>query len=144
MRVADVIASRTEVFSITDDMTAHAAACYLRDKRVRAVGVLNRQGKLVGVVSEGDIARKVVAEAKSPVSVRVGEIMSTPLVTVRPDALLEECLLLMDQHHIFHPLVVDENSNYLGMVTVTDLLRVLATHHKARADLYEAYIFPPR
>ena len=64
MTVKDLIQSRAEVFSVSEDFTVHDAARYLRDKQVRSVGVLNRQGKLVGVVSQSDISDKVAAENK--------------------------------------------------------------------------------
>ena len=76
MKVGDLIVSRKEVFSVTDSTTVHEAARYLRDKQVRAVGVLNDQGKLVGVISQSDITDKVAAENKCPAWMHVSEIMS--------------------------------------------------------------------
>ena len=66
MRIADLIASRREVYSIADDSTVHDAARYIRERQVRAVGVCDRQGVLVGVVSHSDISDKVAAENKCP------------------------------------------------------------------------------
>jgi CBS domain-containing protein len=50
----------------------------------------------------------------------------------------------MDQHGIYHLLVMDGRSNFRGMVSVRDLLRVLATDHKERADMLQAFIDPVR
>src|SRR5207245_9007159 len=97
MKVNDLIASRKEIYSISDTTTVHEAARYLRDKGVRAVGVLDAVCRLVGVVSQSDISDKVAAENKCPAWMRVSEIMSTALVTVSPDMSLEECSLLMDK-----------------------------------------------
>lgn len=144
MKVDDLIASRKEVYSISDMMTVHEAARYLRDKGVRAVGVLDAAGRLVGVVSQSDISDKVAAENKCPAWMRVSEIMSTTLVTVSPEMSLEECSRLMDKHGIFHLLVVDEARSFRGMISVTDLLQVIASDQKARADMLEAFIFPQR
>jgi CBS domain-containing protein len=144
MKVSDLIKSRKEVFSIGEQTTVHDAARYLRDRQVRAVGVLNPSGKLMGVVSQSDISDKVAAENKCPAWMHVTEIMSTHLVTVSPEAALDECLRLMEKHSIFHLLVVDEAGKYHGMISVTDLLQVIASDHKARADLLEALIFPQR
>ena len=66
MRVADLISSRREVYSITEDTTVHDAARYLRDRQVRSVGVCDRLGVLLGVVSQSDISDKVGAENKCP------------------------------------------------------------------------------
>ena len=144
MNVSDMIAGRQEVFSITDDATVYDAARYLREKEVRAVGVCAPQGKLVGVVSQTDISDKVAAENKCPAWMRVSEIMSTDLVTVPPETPLYECLQLMDKYRIFHLLVVDEKTGFQGTISVKDLLKVIATDEKARADLLEAFMFPQR
>src|SRR5574341_362038 len=98
MTVAELIASRKEIYSVGEDTSVHETARYLREKDVRAVGVLNSAGKLVGVVSQSDVSDKVAAENKCPAWMRVSEIMSTSLVTVTPDRPLTECLRLMEQH----------------------------------------------
>lgn len=144
MKVAEIIQDRKEVFSIASDTTVHDAARYLREKGVRAVGVRDAGGKLVGVVSQSDISDKVAAENKPPAWMRVSEIMSTNLITVPPDTSLDECMVLMEKNSIFHLLVVDEKGNYRGMISVTDLLKLMVTDHKARADLLESYIYPQR
>ena len=141
MRVLDLIGSRTEVYSIPSDATVHDAARYVRERQVRAVGVLDADGHLVGVVSQSDISDKVAAENKCPAWMRVTEIMSTGLVTVTPDRPLTECLRLMEQHGIYHLLVVDEGGGYRGMLSVTDLLTVIASDEKSRADMLEAFLF---
>src|SRR5712664_4029588 len=148
MKVNDLIASRKEIYSISDTTTVHEAARYLRDKGVRAVGVLDAVGRLVGVVSQSDISDKVAAENKCPAWMRVSEIMSTALVTVTPDQSLNDCLRLMQQNGIYHLLVVDPGGAYRGMLSVSDLVTVIASDEKARADMLEAFFFghtgPPR
>ena len=141
MTVLDLIGSRTEVYSIAHDATVHDAARYVRERQIRAVGVLDADGHLVGVVSQSDISDKVAAENKCPAWMRVTEIMSTGLVTVTPDRPLTECLRLMEQHGIYHLLVVDEGGGYRGMLSVTDLLTVIASDEKSRADMLEAFLF---
>ena len=144
MNVKDLIASRREVFSISEEMTVHDAARFLREKQVRAVGVVNAAGQLVGAISQSDISDKVAAENKCPAWMRVAEIMTRELVTVPLDTKLDECILLMEKNGIFHLLVVDEKAGFRGMISVQDLLRVIALDEKARADLLEALIFPQR
>jgi CBS domain-containing protein len=144
MRVADLIANRREVYSIPEDTTVHDAARYLRDHEVRSVGVCDRQGVLTGVVSHSDVSDKVAAENKCPAWMRVSEIMTRQLVTATPDTSIEDCLRLMDQHGIFHLLIVDHEKGYRGMISVTDLLELFASDQKARADMLEALIFPQR
>jgi len=141
MTVLDLIGSRADVYSIRDDLTVHDAARYLRERKVRSVGVLSADGALVGVVSQSDISDKVAAENKCPAWMRVSEIMSTRLVSVTTDRHVGDCLRLMEQHSIYHLLVVDGDGRYRGMLSVTDLLEVIASDEKSRADMLEAFLF---
>jgi len=144
MKVADLISSRREVYFVRDDATVHDAARYLRDKSVRAVGVCDREGILLGVISQSDISDKVAAENKCPAWMRVSEIMTRELVTATPETSLEDCLRLMEHHGIFHLLVLDGSRGFRGMISVTDLLQLIASDQKERADMLEALIFPQR
>ncbi len=144
MRVMDLVQSRQEVYSIREDATVHDAARYLRDHRVRSVGVLDAAGRLTGVISQSDISDKVAAENKCPAWMRISEIMSRDLLVVGPEFPLDECLRLMEKHGVFHLLVTEESGLFLGMISVADLLQVIASDHKARADLFEAFAFPQR
>ncbi len=144
MKVSDLIGSRREVFSLPEDASVHQAAQYFRERQVRSAGVLDANGRLIGVVSQSDISDKVAAENKCPAWMKVGEVMSRDLITVGLDMTLEDCLGLMDQHGIYHLLAMDGRSTFRGMVSVRDLLRVLATDHKERADLLQAFIDPVR
>lgn len=144
MKVADLIGGRTEIFKVLDEATIHDAARYLRDKQVRSVGIVDSAGKLVGVVSQSDISDKVAAENKCPAWMRVSEIMTRELVTVSPEMSIDDCLVLMDKHSIYHLLVVDQAGAYCGMLSVSDLLRVIAVDEKARADMLESLLFPQR
>jgi CBS domain-containing protein len=144
MKVEDLIHSRSEVYSITEEATVYDAARYLREKQVRAVGVIKPGGKLAGVVSQSDISDKVAAENKCPAWMRVSEVMSVHLITVPPATNLDECVRLMEKHGIYHLAVVDESETYRGMISVQDLLRVIASDEKARADMLESFLFSSR
>lgn len=141
MTVVDLIGSRTDVYTLRDDATVHDAARYLREKQVRSVGVVDAAGALIGVVSQSDISDKVAAENKCPAWMRVSEIMSTGLVTVAPDRTVADCLRLMEQHGFYHLLVVEPGGRFRGMLSVTDLLTVIASDEKSRADMLEAFVF---
>jgi CBS domain-containing protein len=144
MKVADLIGSRKEVFSITEETSVHQAAQYLREKQVRAVGVVNAAGRIVGVISHSDVSDKVAAENKCPAWMKASDIMTRELVTVTPEVALEDCLRLMDENTIFHLIVLDAGQAFRGMLSVSDILRVVASDEKARADLLESFIFPQR
>ena len=142
MRVVDLIQSRQVVYSIGEETTLHDAARYLRDHRVRSVGVLDAAGKLSGVVSQSDISDKVAAENKCPAWMRISEIMTRNPISVPLDTALDECVRLMEKHSFFHLMVQDEKAGFRGMLSVQDLLRVMVRDHKERADLFEAMMFP--
>ncbi len=144
MKVADLIGSRKEVFSIPEIKSVLDAAKYLREKQVRSAGVVDSTGKLIGVVSQSDISDKVAAENKCPAWSNVTEIMSRDLVTVTPEVSFDDCLRLMEQNGVYHLLILGEGHKYLGMLSVSDLLKVMASSEKARADMLESYVFPNR
>src|SRR5579862_5943010 len=107
MIVQDLLRERKEIFSVPEELAVHDAARYLREHQVRAVGVLDATGKLVGAISQSDISDKVAAENKCPAWMRVSEIMTRELVTATPDTSLEDCLRLMEQNGIYHLVVLD-------------------------------------
>jgi predicted transcriptional regulator len=144
MTVLDLIGSRSQIYSVRSDATVYDAARYLRERQVRSVGVLDPGGRLVGVVSQSDISDKVAAENKCPAWTHVSDVMSTGLVTVTPDRSLHDCLRLMEQNGIYHLLVVDSNGAFRGMLSVTDLLSVIASDEKARADMLESFVLEGR
>ncbi|HEX8871224.1 MAG TPA: CBS domain-containing protein [Candidatus Acidoferrum sp.] len=144
MKVSDLIGPRKEVYAIPEDKSVLDAAQYLREKQVRSVGVVNGSGAVVGVISQSDVSDKVAAENKCPAWMKVSEVMSRGLLTVTPSTTFEECLRLMEQNSVYHLLILDEEKRYFGMLSVSDLLRVMVTDEKARADLLESYLFPSR
>jgi len=144
MTIKDLIDSRKDFYCIADDVTVHEAARYLREKQIRSVGVCDRQGKLLGVVSQSDISNKVAAENKCPAWMRVSEIMTSELTVVPPETSLDECVRLMEKHGFFHLPVVDQQGQYRGMISVRDILTLIALDEKARADMLESFMFPQR
>jgi len=144
MTVEDLIRSRSEVYSVTEEVTVYDTARYLREKQVRAVGVLRPDGKLAGVVSQSDISDKAAAENKCPAWMHVSEVMTPNPIIVPPATHLDECVMLMEKHGIYHLPVVDERGAYRGMISVQDLLRVIASDEKARADMLESFLFSGR
>jgi CBS domain-containing protein len=142
MKVSDLVGLRKDVFSIAEEKSVLEAAQYLREKGVRSAGVVDATGKLVGVVSQSDISDKIAAENRCPAWIKVSEIMTRNLLTVTPAATFEESLRLMEQNGVYHLLILD-GERYLGMLSVSDLLRVMASDHKERADLLESYVFGP-
>jgi CBS domain-containing protein len=98
------------------------AARLMRDEDAGIVPVVEGE-KLVGTVTDRDIAVRVVAEGKSPESVTVGEIASRDLVTIDPQQELSEALRLMARHQVRRLPVVEEDGRLVGIVAQADIAR---------------------
>src|SRR5208282_3203133 len=144
MKVSDLVGSRKQIYSISEEKNVMEAAQYLREKQVRSVGVVNAEGKLTGVISQSDISDKVAAENKCPAWMHVSEVMTPNPIIVPPATHLDECVRLMEKHGIYHLPVVDGTETYRGMISAQDLLRVIASDEKARADMLESFLFSGR
>lgn len=84
---------------------------------------VTENGRLTGMVTDRDIAIRVVAEGKDPQSTTVGEIASTNLVTLDPQQDLDEALRLMAQHQVRRLPVVEEDGRLVGVVAQADIAR---------------------
>lgn len=80
--------------------------------------------RLIGVITDRDIAVRVIAREKDPATTHVEEIASDNLVTIDPDQDLAEALRLMTQHHIRQLPVVEEDGTLIGMVAHDDVVRL--------------------
>jgi CBS domain-containing protein len=79
-------------------------------------------GRATGIVTERDIIRKITAEGRDPMRVHVGEIVSSPLITIHPDRSAREAAALMLEKKIGHLPVVKEN-RLLGIITFQDFAK---------------------
>jgi CBS domain-containing protein len=84
---------------------------------------VTENGRLIGMVTDRDIAIRVVAEGKDPQSTSVREVASTDLVTIDPEQDLDEALRLMAQHKVRRLPVVEEDGRLVGVVAQADVAR---------------------
>jgi len=112
----------TNPTSVEADNPVVEAARIMKEKDVGIVPVVEG-GRLVGTVTDRDIAVRVVAEGKDPQSVRVREIASTHVVTVDPQQDLDEALRLMASHQVRRLPVVEEGGKLVGIVAQADVAR---------------------
>ena len=98
------------------------AARIMRDEDAGIVPIVEGE-KLIGTVTDRDIAIRVVAEGKSPESTTVGEIASRELVTIDPQQELDEALRLMARHQVRRLPVVEEDGKLVGIVAQADIAR---------------------
>jgi CBS domain-containing protein len=119
LKVRDVMVR--EVITVDEDSTVKEAVDIMNEFQIGSLIVLER-GKAMGIVTERDFLRRVIAGAKDVMNTKVKEIMTTPLVVVEPSTDLEEAVKLMFQSKIKKLAVVDANK-LVGIVTLTDIAR---------------------
>ncbi len=88
--------------------------------------VVVQEGRAVGIVTERDLVSKIIADGLDPAKVLVRDIMSTPLITIQPDAKIAEAARLMNEYKIRRVVVTAADGSLAGIVTASDLARVLA------------------
>jgi len=119
LKVEDVMVR--EVITIDENATVKEAAEIMNKFEIGCL-IAVRKGKAVGIITERDLLKRVVAEAKDVNKTRVKDIMSSPLVVVEPTLELEEAVKLMFQMKI-KKLPVVEGKRLVGLVSLTDIAR---------------------
>lgn len=142
LKVRDLISKRENVYFVDADDTSDIAALKLRNFKVRTIGVM-KKGKLAGVVGHSDFSTKVVAMSRKPSEVKISEIMSTDMFSISLDSSFFECLKLMNEHHISHLIIMDEDEKYYGMLSWNDLQQRLVKELKYQLKITQEYAFGP-
>jgi len=109
------------VHSISPDSSVYDALEELEEKNIGSLVVVEN-GKLTGVFTERDYARKVILKGRSSKETLVRDIMSSPPLFVNPDNTLDECMQLMTDKFIRH-LPVLENDELVGVVSIGDIVK---------------------
>jgi len=107
-------------------------------KRGVSCAVITQLGRAIGIVTERDLVSKVMAEAIEADKVLVRDIMSTPLITISPDAQLKEAAELMAQYRVRRLVVLDATRALVGIVTTGDIARTMAEKHGYRDATFNA------
>ena len=126
------------IFSVHSSETVESVLKIMRDFRVRAVLVID-DGELMGIVSQGDCAIKVLLPHENPTQVTVSKIMTRNPLTVKLSNSLEECMAIMVHKHIRH-LPVLENNQVIGVVSIGDLVKNIIELQGNQIKFLETYI----
>ena len=128
----------SEIFWVAPEATVYEAVAMMADKSVGALLVLSG-GKLAGIVSERDYARKVILKGKHSHEMQVREIMTSPVFTVSPGHSVEDCMRVITAHRIRH-LPVMEGDALLGMISIGDVVRSIISTQAHAIDQLSGYI----
>jgi CBS domain-containing protein len=138
--VRDVVARKgAEVVSVGMDCLILDAARMMMERRIGGVLVRDASGQVVGIFTERDVLRRVVAGQRDPAKTAVGELMTLELITVTPDTSLDECSALMTQRRIRHLPVMDD-SGLRGIITSGDLLAFRVAEQEALIEDLNRYV----
>ncbi|MEM1944993.1 MAG: CBS domain-containing protein [Nitrososphaerota archaeon] len=111
------------VLTVSPDTSAYRAAFLMAERGVGSCVVM-RDDKLVGIVTERDLVRRVLAKGLPAKRTRIDRVMSSPVIVVGEGATLDEAIDIMADQNVKR-LVVVGDAGVVGVVSVTDLMRVM-------------------
>jgi CBS domain-containing protein len=126
------------LLSISPDADVFDALATMARHEVGALAVLDR-GLLVGMFSERDYARKVILQGKTSRTTPVSAIMTTHVLTVRPDSTVQDCMALMTDKRVRHLPVVD-GGTVIGMISIGDVVKALLSQQEFVIEQLQHYI----
>jgi CBS domain-containing protein len=139
--VRDVLQNKGEkVWSTKPDATVYQALGLMGEKNIGALVVLNDKSEVMGVLSERDYSRKVVLQGRKSSDTLVSDIISTPVVTVKEQDGIGQCLQLMTRNRVRHLPVVADNGSLVGLISMGDLVKWVIDSQTSTIRQLQGYI----
>ncbi len=123
---------------VNSESTVYEALLIMSEKDIGAVLVIDN-GKLSGIFSERDYARKLILKGHFSKDSKVKDYMTKELITVTPQTSIIDCMSLMTENHIRHLPVMD-NENLMGIITIGDIVNEVIHSQKLMIKDLENYI----
>jgi len=126
------------IFSVEPNTIVFKAIELMAEKNIGGL-LITENGKLVGIFTERDYARKLILKGKSSKDTTIGELMTKNPFTVNSDATIEECMQIMSDKRFRHLPVVD-GDNLTGIISIGDVVRYIIEEQKSIIEHLEGYI----
>ena len=136
--VKQLLEGKAAIHAVAPDTSVLDAIRLMAEKGIGALMVLDN-GRLAGVISERDYARKVILHGRSSQDTAVREIMTDKVITVRPEQTVEDCMALMTEKRIRHLPVVDAGK-LTGVLSIGDLVKEVIADREETIKQLESYI----
>ncbi|HET7675503.1 MAG TPA: CBS domain-containing protein [Gammaproteobacteria bacterium] len=128
----------SKVWTVAPEATAYAALQLMADKNVGAVPVVG-SGRVIGIFSERDYARKVILKGKSSRETAVRDLMTAEVYTVDPETGIEDCMALMTNRRIRH-LPVLERQQLIGIISIGDVVKSIIEEQRGTIRELRDYV----
>lgn len=132
-------AKGNQVFSVEPTTTVYKAIELMSEKNIGGLVITDADGKMLGIFTERDYARRVILQGRSSKDTDIGDIMTTDPVTVSPDNSIEDCMTLMTSRFVRHLPVLD-NGCLCGMISIGDVVRFIIDEQRGIIEELEVYI----
>ena len=130
--------TRTPLVTVSARASVMDAVRIMHEEHIGAIAVVDNDS-LAGIFSERDLMNRVVLERKDPEQTRVGDVMTSPVITIPRSLTADDALKLMDERQIRHLPVVNIDGRLLGMLSVRSLLHEKVQELTDQLDSLEAY-----
>ena len=127
-----------QVWSVEPKATIFKALEIMSEKEIGALLVME-DGKLTGIFSERDYARKVILKGKSSKETPVGELMTKKVFYMDPQKTINDCMAMMTAKRIRHVPVIEDNQ-VMGIVTIGDVVNQIISEQEVTINHLENYI----
>lgn len=135
----EVLSSKT-LRTVKSGTSIYNVVCFMAEHNIGLVPVLGEDGKLLGVFSERDLVRRVIARELDLKNTNVDEVMSKDLILANVNESHEQCLKKMKDRGTRHMLII-ESEKLVGIISVKDLLEVDLKDQKETIEVLHNYIY---